>query len=103
MTTLLEISGLHLGYGRTSAVKGIDLSVPAGGVVCLIGANGAGKTTTMRGLSGLLKTTAGTSRVDGGRITGNAPPPLPKLGIPPGPEGRQGLAAMNVDENLQLR
>jgi branched-chain amino acid transport system ATP-binding protein len=102
MTTLLEITGLHLGYGRTSAVKGIDLSVPAGGVVCLIGANGAGKTTTMRGLSGLLKPTAGTIRFDGADITGTAAHRIAKLGIRQVPEGRQVFAEMTVDENLHL-
>src|SRR3954453_8431849 len=102
MTNLLEISGLHLGYGRTSAVKGIDLSVPAGGVVCLIGANGAGKTTTMRGLSGLLKPTAGTIRFDGAEITGKPAHRIAKLGIRQVPEGRQVFAEMTVDENLHL-
>jgi branched-chain amino acid transport system ATP-binding protein len=102
MSTLLEISGLHLGYGRTSAVKGIDLSVPTGGVVCLIGANGAGKTTTMRGLSGLLKPTAGTIRFDGTDITGTAAHRIAKLGIRQVPEGRQVFAEMTVDENLHL-
>jgi branched-chain amino acid transport system ATP-binding protein len=102
MSTLLEISGLHLGYGRTSAVKGIDLSVPAGGVVCLIGANGAGKTTTMRGLSGLLKPSAGTIRFDGTDITGTAAHRIAKLGIRQVPEGRQVFAEMTVDENLHL-
>jgi branched-chain amino acid transport system ATP-binding protein len=102
MTHLLEIFGLHLGYGRTSAVKGIDLSVPAGGVVCLIGANGAGKTTTMRGLSGLLKPTAGTIRFDGADITGMPAHRIAKLGIRQVPEGRQVFAEMTVDENLHL-
>jgi branched-chain amino acid transport system ATP-binding protein len=102
MTALLEISGLHLGYGRTSAVKGIDLSVPAGSVVCLIGANGAGKTTTMRGLSGLLKPTAGTIRFDGADITGKPAHRIAKLGIRQVPEGRQVFAEMTVDENLHL-
>ena len=83
-------------------VKGIDLSVPAGGVVCLIGANGAGKTTTMRGLSGLLKPTAGTIRFDGADIAGTAAHRIAQLGIRQVPEGRQVFAEMTVDENLQL-
>ena len=102
MTTLLEISGLHLGYGRTSAVKGIDLSVPAGGVVCLIGANGAGKTTTMRGLSGLLKPTAGTIRFDGADITKTSAAERVALGIALVPEGRRVFPDLSVANNLRL-
>lgn len=102
MTSLLDVSGLRLGYGRTMAVKGIDLSVPAGAVVCLIGANGAGKTTTMRGLSGLLRTAAGTIRFDGADITNTPAHRIARLGIRQVPEGRQVFAEMTVEENLRL-
>ena len=53
------VTGLAVSYGRTEALKGIDLSVAAGQVVSLIGANGAGKTTAMRALSGLVRPRAG--------------------------------------------
>ncbi|CAO3426001.1 ABC transporter ATP-binding protein [Azospirillum doebereinerae] len=102
MTNLLDVSGLRLDYGRTTAVKGIDLAVPPGSVVCLIGANGAGKTTTMRGLSGLLKAAAGTVRFDGADITNAAAHRIARLGIRQVPEGRQVFAEMTVDENLRL-
>ena len=54
-----------MAYGGIQAVKGIDLHVGEGELVCLIGANGAGKTTTLRVLATLLKPTAGTARVGG--------------------------------------
>ncbi|MEI8393307.1 MAG: ABC transporter ATP-binding protein [Rhodospirillaceae bacterium] len=101
-TPLLQVSGLRLGYGRIMAVKGIDLEVPAGGVVCLIGANGAGKTTTMRGLSGLLRAIDGRICFDGTDITKSAAHRIARLGIRHVPEGRQVFAEMSVAENLAL-
>ena len=52
-TPLLELSRVEGAYGGIHAVKGIDLVVGAGELVCLIGANGAGKTTTLKGICGL--------------------------------------------------
>ena len=52
-TPLLELKALKVAYGGIQAVKGIDLSVAEGELVCLIGANGAGKTTTLKGITGL--------------------------------------------------
>ncbi len=49
---LLHISGLHVAYGKTAALHGIDLEVGKGEIVALIGANGAGKSTTLRAISG---------------------------------------------------
>ena len=57
--SLLKLSGLAIAYGGIQAVKGIELEVSAGELVCLIGANGAGKTSTLNCLGGLLKPAAG--------------------------------------------
>jgi branched-chain amino acid transport system ATP-binding protein len=99
---LLDVRGLVLGYGRTDAVKGIDLSVEAGSVVTLIGANGAGKTTTLRGLSGLLRPRAGSIRLGGNDISSLAANRIARLGIVQVPEGRQVFANMTIDENLRM-
>jgi branched-chain amino acid transport system ATP-binding protein len=99
---LLDVRGLVLGYGRTDAVKGIDLSVEAGRVVTLIGANGAGKTTTLRGLSGLLRPRAGSIRLAGNDISSLAADRIARLGIVQVPEGRQVFANMSIDENLRM-
>jgi branched-chain amino acid transport system ATP-binding protein len=99
---LLDVRGLVLGYGRTDAVKGIDLSVEAGRVVTLIGANGAGKTTTLRGLSGLLRPRAGSIRLAGNDISSLAANRIARLGIVQVPEGRQIFANMTIDENLRM-
>ena len=99
---LLEISGLELAYGHTLAVKGVDLVVPAGSVVSLIGANGAGKTTILRGISGLLPPRAGSIRFEGREISRQAPHRIAAGGIVQVPEGRQLFASLSVAENLRL-
>jgi branched-chain amino acid transport system ATP-binding protein len=98
----LAIAGLRVAYGRTEALKGIDLHVEQGQTVCLIGANGAGKTTTMRALSGLVRPRAGSIRLDGVEITGQRPHRIAALGLVQVPEGRQIFAELTVAENLAL-
>ena len=100
--TSLEVQGLHVSYGRTEALRGIDLNVPAGQVVCLIGANGAGKTTTMRALSGLVRPRAGRVRLDGADITFMRPHRIAAAGLLQVPEGRQVFAELTVAENLAI-
>ena len=100
--TSLEVQGLHVSYGRTEALRGIDLTVPAGQVVCLIGANGAGKTTTMRALSGLVRPRAGRVRLDGADITFMRPHRIAAAGLLQVPEGRQVFAELTVAENLAI-
>ena len=98
----LEVRGLTLGYGRTDAVKAIDLDVAEGAVVSLIGANGAGKTTTLRGLSGLLKARAGSVRFEGAEMVGQSAYRIARAGIVQVPEGRQVFANMTIEENLRM-
>ncbi len=102
MASTLEIHGLTVAYGRTEAVRGIDISVQAGRVVCLIGANGAGKTSTMRALSGLLRPRSGSIKLDGVEISGLRPHRIAALGLLQVPEGRQIFAELTVAENLTL-
>jgi branched-chain amino acid transport system ATP-binding protein len=101
MSSLL-IQGLTVAYGRTTALKGIDLTVATGQVVCLIGANGAGKTTTMRAISGLIRPRAGRILLDGTDIAGLRPHRIAAAGLRQVPEGRQIFAELTVDENLAL-
>ncbi|HWK44289.1 MAG TPA: ABC transporter ATP-binding protein [Stellaceae bacterium] len=100
---LLSVAGLTLGYGRHPVVEGLDLAVPSGAIVALIGANGAGKTTILRGLSGLLRARAGSSvTFDGIEIAGRAAYRIARLGIVQVPEGRQVFANMTIADNLRL-
>jgi branched-chain amino acid transport system ATP-binding protein len=98
----LSVSGLQVAYGRTEAVRGIDLQVGDGRIVCLIGANGAGKTTIMRALSGLIRPRGGRVVYDGTDITGRRPHRIAALGLRQVPEGRQVFADLSVAENLAL-
>jgi branched-chain amino acid transport system ATP-binding protein len=97
---LLDARGLEIGYGASAVVKGVDLAVGAGQIVCLIGANGAGKTTILRGVSGLLKIRAGSVTFDGEALTNRPAHVIARKKIAHVPEGRQIFAQMSVAENL---
>jgi len=100
--SLLETRGLEVSYGQIKAVKGIDIEVKQGELVCLIGANGAGKTTTLKALSGMLPPSQGEIRFDGERITGTPSHALVRRGIALVPEGRGIFGRLTVEENLRL-
>ena len=99
---MLEIKNLEAGYGAISALKGISLSVPSGGIVTLIGSNGAGKTTTLKTISGLLKPKSGEISYGGKNISGLPPHEIVKLGLSHVPEGRMIFVNLTVLENLQM-
>jgi branched-chain amino acid transport system ATP-binding protein len=102
MSTLLEISGLHVNYGGIRALQDINLVVNAGEIVTLIGANGAGKSTTLRSISRLIKLRSGQIAFEGRDITRMRPDEVVRLGIAQSPEGRRVLARQTVLDNLQL-
>ena len=99
---LLEVTDLHVAYGKIEAVKGISFVVPAGQVVTLIGGNGAGKTTTLRAISGLLRPTGGQITFDGTRIDDTPAHQIVERGVAQSPEGRRIFPRMSVRENLDL-
>jgi len=68
-TSQVHVAGLQVRFGAVQAVDGVDLSVPAGHVLALVGGNGAGKSTTMRVLAGVVPATSGTVMVDGVDVT----------------------------------
>jgi branched-chain amino acid transport system ATP-binding protein len=99
---LLELSKLEVAYGGIQAVKGIDLHVAEGELVCLIGANGAGKTTTLKGITGLQPVKAGTVRYAGEYTTGRPAFELVRRGLAMVPEGRGVFGALTIEENLAM-
>jgi branched-chain amino acid transport system ATP-binding protein len=99
---LLEVENLEVAYGGIQAVKGVDLTVRQGELVCLIGANGAGKTTTLKALAGMLRPRAGHVRYEGRGITGRPAHELVRRGLALVPEGRGIFARLTVAENLTL-
>ena len=64
-TPAIDVTGLCVQFGAVEAVRGLDLSVPAGGSTALVGRNGAGKSTTMRVLAGVIPPTEGDVLVSG--------------------------------------
>jgi len=99
---LLALSRLEVAYGGIQAVKGIDLEVGKGELVCLIGANGAGKTTTLKGVCGLLPVKAGKIRYEGKDVTGKPAFQLVQRGLAMVPEGRGVFGALTIEENLAM-
>ncbi|TLM67718.1 MAG: ATP-binding cassette domain-containing protein [Deltaproteobacteria bacterium] len=99
---MLTIEGLTAHYGAAQALFGIDLTVPAGQTVALVGANGAGKTTLLRCVMGLLRPSGGTVRLDGADVTGSAPAAMVRRGLALSPEGREVFGRLSVAENLAL-
>ncbi|OLC35123.1 MAG: ABC transporter ATP-binding protein [Candidatus Rokubacteria bacterium 13_1_40CM_4_69_5] len=99
---MLRLEGLHAAYGPIAALRGLDLEVRQGELVCLIGANGAGKTSTLRAVSGLLRPAAGRIVFDGREIQGQEPADILKVGIAHCPEGRRVFPYLTVQENLEM-
>ncbi len=99
---MLKIQGLDVRYGVIRALHGIDVEVPAGQIVTLIGSNGAGKTTTLRTVSGLLPVSSGTITFEGTLISGMPPHQIVRLGVSQAPEGRGVFPNLSVSENLSL-
>ncbi|HTH98131.1 MAG TPA: ABC transporter ATP-binding protein [Stellaceae bacterium] len=101
-TPMLELKGLTVGYGTDAVLHDIDLTLPPGQIVTLIGANGAGKSTLVKAVSGLLSPMAGQILFQGKPIQRMVMAERLKLGIAHVPEGRQTFAGMTVAENLRL-
>ena len=94
--------GVTAGYGRSTALHGIDLDVRAGEAIALLGANGAGKTTTLRVISGTVPVNSGSLRFDGRPLERHDPRTAVRMGIAHCPEGRRIFPAMTVRENLEM-
>ncbi len=99
---MLRLENVHAGYGPITALRGLDLTVAPGELVCLIGANGAGKSSTLRAISGLLPPSQGRIVFDGREIQGEAPAGILKTGIAHCPEGRRVFPYLTVEENLAM-
>ncbi|MFN4309001.1 MAG: ABC transporter ATP-binding protein [Ferrovibrio sp.] len=78
---VLEAERLGKSFGAVVAAEDVSLAVPAGQRVCLIGSNGAGKTTFVNMVTGYLKPTSGTIRLDGQDITGLGPRQIAQRGV----------------------
>ena len=85
---MLKIQNLQVAYGGIQALRGIDMEVPDGKIVTLIGANGAGKSTILNTISGLLHPKMGSVLFEGHDLKGVAPHKIVEHGLAQVPEGR---------------
>jgi branched-chain amino acid transport system ATP-binding protein len=99
---MLRLQGVHAAYGPVEAIRGLDLEVREGELVCLIGANGAGKSSTLRTISGLLSPTRGRIVFGDREIHRLEPDVILKAGIAHCPEGRRVFPHLTVEENLAM-
>jgi len=102
VTLALELSDVRAGYGRIEVLHGLDLQVPHGSVVALLGPNGVGKTTTLRAISGTIPVSSGTIRLAGRRIDNRRPSAIAARGMVLVPEGRGVFPSLSVEENLRI-
>ena len=99
---LLELTHLEVAYSGIKAVKGIDVSVSQGELVCLIGANGAGKTTTLKAIAALVPVTSGSITYEGRALADTPAFALVRRGLALVPEGRGVFGQLSVAENLAM-
>ena len=99
---MLEVAGLHSGYGRIPILNDISFSVAAGDFVGLWGHNGMGKTTLMRTLMGYLPATQGRIAFEGADITHAPVFERARLGMGFVPQGREIFPALSVMDNLLM-
>ncbi|MBO3100722.1 urea ABC transporter ATP-binding subunit UrtE [Cellulomonas fengjieae] len=99
---MLELTGVHVGYGRTAVVHGVDIAVADGGVTAIMGHNGAGKTTLLRAAVGLLPVRSGRVTLFGEDVSRLRPHQRVRRGLAYVPQGQQSFGQLTARENLQL-
>ena len=100
--TLLDVHGLHVHYGKSHVLHGVDLRVDRQEVISLLGRNGSGRSTTMKAIMGLVAPSAGSVRLEGRELAGARPYAVCRAGIGYVPEEREVFANLTVDENLRM-
>ncbi|MGA3398670.1 MAG: ABC transporter ATP-binding protein [Acetobacteraceae bacterium] len=99
---MLHIAGLHAHYGASHVLQGVDLDVPRGRIIAMLGRNGVGKTTTLRSLMGLVPPSAGRILLDGVDIAGWPPHRVARAGVAYVPEGRLIFPDLTVIDNIRV-
>ena len=99
---MLKLEGIWTRYGPVDVLKGVDIAVSQGELVCLLGGNACGKTTTMKTIIGLVKPHKGAIEFDGRNITRWQPSQIVRAGISPVLEGRRIFPYLTVHENLLM-
>ena len=97
---MLKVKDLHVAYGQSEIIHGIDFEAEQGKVIAIMGRNGMGKTTLMKSLIGLNKSKLGTIELEGTDITKYPTYRRVKEGIAYVPQGRQIFSTLTVEENI---
>ena len=101
-TAMLDAAGVNTYYGDSHILQGVDLRLPPGCALGLLGRNGMGKTTLIRSLMGYVPMAAGRVRWGGRDVSGWPPEKMARLGIGYVPEGRGIFPNLSVKENLVM-
>ncbi len=99
---MLQVANLNVYYGESHILRNVDLSIPQGQMVCLIGRNGVGKTTLLKTIMGLLKSRTGEIVFKDKPISKLTPDKRARLGIGYVPQGREIIPRVSVQDNLLL-
>jgi urea transport system ATP-binding protein len=99
---VLVVRALNQFYGGSHTLWDVDLSVPVGSRMCLIGRNGMGKTTLLKCVMGLLRATSGSISFEGTDLLKCQPEDRARLGIGYVPQGREIFSQLTVEENLRI-
>jgi branched-chain amino acid transport system ATP-binding protein len=99
---MLSLDRVVVGYGAGDVLQGVDLSVDAGSVTCIVGPNGAGKSTVLRAVSGLLRPREGRIAYEGREIHGRPPEEILELGVTQVPQSDALFANLSVRENVLM-
>lgn len=100
--SLLEMTGIHAGYGGANILNGVSLAIDAHEIGVIVGPNGAGKSTTLKALFGLLSISEGAVAFDGEDITNTPPEKLVEMGLSFVPQEFNVFPTMTVEENLEM-
>ncbi|MFN9390102.1 MAG: ABC transporter ATP-binding protein [Betaproteobacteria bacterium] len=101
MAAILEVSGLHAGYGAADVLDDVSVRVEEGGITAVLGANGAGKTTLLRAVCGLIRR-RGAVRFAGQDISRAQTEDIVRLGLAHVPDGRGTFLQLTAEENLRV-
>lgn len=99
---MLEVQGLHAGYGSVPIVRDVTFQVDPGEILLILGSNGAGKTTLLKSLVGFVAPTAGQVLLDGADVTGSGPATNSRRGLRLVLEEHRVFPDLTVEENLRL-
>ena len=97
---MLKVKDLHVAYGQSEIIHGIDFEAEQGKVIAIMGRNGMGKTTLMKSLIGINKSKQGTIELEGKDITAYPTYRRVKEGVAYVPQGRQIFSTLTVEENI---